>query len=274
MEFSGHLSLRAAVRDHGRTVLVAQGFRAPFHLSKPYWDADAGVLVAQVVNPTAGILAGDRLESNIAVDAGAMLLVTTPGASRVFKMTADGSAECRQHFSVARDGWLEFTPEPLVPHRGARYQQVTTIEIEAGGALFFVDQLMPGRVGHGEAWQWQELRLELEARLDGELVVRERLDQTGESLRALAELAGSGPAACFANALLLAPATDASPPWRAAIAALHRDGVWLGVSELRRGGHSLRVVAPDAVRLRATLRAVREILAGYFPGLAADLRKL
>ena len=272
-EFSGHLSLRAAVRDHGRTVLAAQSFRAPFHLSKPYWDADARVLIAQVVNPTAGILAGDRLESHVAVDSGAALLVTTPSASRVFKMEG-GIAECRQHFHVAAHGWLEFAPEPLVPHRGSHYRQVTTIEVAAGGTLFFVDQLMPGRVGHGEAWLWDRLRLELEVRLDGELILRERLDQTGDSLRGLADLAGSGAAACFANAILIASASDNEKLWRPALAALHRDGVWVGVSTLRRGGWSLKIVAPDAIRLRDTLREARRILAGYFPRLAADLRKL
>ncbi|HYD85647.1 MAG TPA: urease accessory protein UreD, partial [Opitutus sp.] len=138
-EFCGHLRLRGAVREHGRTVLAEQSFRAPFHLSKPYWDADAGVLIVQVVNPTAGILAGDRLESDIAVDAGAAVCVTTPSASRVFKMK-DGVAECRQRFCVAAGGWLEVMPEPLVPHRGCVYRQVTTVEVEAGGALFFVDQ--------------------------------------------------------------------------------------------------------------------------------------
>ena len=66
-EFSGNLALRAEARPDGRTVLAGQSFRAPFHLSKSYWDVDAGVLIVQVVNPTAGILAGDRLESSVAV---------------------------------------------------------------------------------------------------------------------------------------------------------------------------------------------------------------
>src|SRR5476649_850599 len=103
-EFSGHLTLRAEARAHGRTALATQSFRAPFHVSKPYWDADTRTLLVQVVNPTAGILAGDRLESAIAVDAGAALLVTTPSASRIFQMKA-GTAECRQHFTVAAGGW-------------------------------------------------------------------------------------------------------------------------------------------------------------------------
>ena len=272
-EFSGHLSLSAAVRAHGRTVLAAQSFRAPYHISKPYWDGDARALLVQVVNPTAGILAGDRLESEIAVQREAALLVTTPSASRVFQMR-DGAAECRQHFSVAADGWLEVMPEPLVPHRGSRYRQVTTVDVDAAGALFFVDQLMPGRVGHGEAWQWQRLQLDLTVRLAGELVVRERFDHSGEELRDLAMLAGSGPAACFANAVLIAPDNPASAQWRQELAPLHRDGTWLGVSALRRGGWSIKLVAPDAVRLRASLREARKILARYFPRLTCDPRKL
>jgi urease accessory protein len=270
-EFSGHLLLRAARREDGRTALAAQSFRAPYHVSKPYWDADARVLLVQVVNPTAGILSGDRLEADIAVGTNAALLVTTPSASRVFQMKG-AAAECRQHFSVAAGGWLEVMPEPLVPHRGSRYRQVTQVDAEPGATLFFVDQLQPGRVGHDEAWQWDRLCLELEVRLGGELVLRERLDQTGEELRALAELAGSGPAACFVNALLIAEGLDDG--WRSEIHALHRDGLWVGVSALRRGGWSLRLVAPDSVQLRQGLREVRRILAAHFPRLTADLRKV
>ena len=274
-EFSGHLSLRAAVRAHGRTVLAAQSFRAPYHISKPYWDADTRVLLVQVVNPTAGILSGDRLESAIAVDRDAALLVTAPSASRVFQMR-DGTAECRQHFSVAAGGWLEVMPEPLVPHRGSRYRQTTTVDVEPGGELFFVDQLMPGRVGHGEAWGWSRLCLELTVRVNGGLVLRERLDQSGEELRALAELAGSGPAACFANAILIAPgeAGGPTPHWRAELGALHRDGLWVGTSTLREGGWSIKLVAPDALRLRQGLREARRILAGHFPRLGCNPRKL
>lgn len=270
-EFSGHLSLLAAVRAHGRTVLATQSFRAPFHLSKPYWDHDARTLLVQVVNPTAGILSGDRLESDIRVEPNAALLVTTPSASRLFQMR-DGRAECRQHFAVAAGGWLEVMPEPLVPHRGSRYRQHTTVAVAAGGTLFFVDQLAPGRVGHGEAWSWERLQLDLTVHVGGELALRERLDQSGDELRALAALAGSGPAACFANAILIA--MDVTPPWRNALTALHGGGLWLGVSALRRGGWSIKLVAPDSIRLRQGLREVRRILTPYFPRLGCDPRKL
>lgn len=274
--FSGHLSIRAARRDHGRTVLAAQSFRAPYYLSKPYWDADGGALIVQVVNPTAGILAGDRLESEIAVESEAALLVTTPSASRVFQMR-EGFAENRQHFAVHAGGWLEVSPEPLVPHRGCVYRQRTTVEVEAGGALYFVDQLMPGRVGHGEAWSWQRLSLELSVRAAGELILRERLDQSGEDLHGLARLCGSGDTACFANAILVAPdlaGSDVPAAWRAELAGLHGEGLWVGVSALRRGGWNLKLVARDSIILRQALREARRLLSAYFPRLRSDTRKL
>ena len=269
-EFSGHLHLRAAARADGRTVLAAQSFRAPYHLSKPYWDHEARVLLVQVVNPTAGIMAGDRLESAIAVDAAAALLVTTPSASRIFQMNG-GRAECRQHFAVAAGGWLEVMPEPVVPHRGSRYRQLTRIEVEPGGGLYFADVLMPGRVGHGEAWEWDRLGIELDVRLGGEPILRERLDQCGAELGAMAQLAGAGPGACFGNAVLIG---EGETPWASEVAALHRDGLWAGVSRLRRGGWSLKLVAPDGIRLRAGLREARRILARFFPRLGCDPRKL
>ena len=77
-DFHGQLLLRAEARPEGRTSVGAQSFRAPFHLSKPYWDADTRTLLVQVVNPTAGILSGDRLESSVEVAAGAALTRDLP----------------------------------------------------------------------------------------------------------------------------------------------------------------------------------------------------
>jgi urease accessory protein len=253
--------------------LSAQSFRAPFHLSKPNWDPEAEVLHAQVVNPTAGILEGDRLESSIAVEAGAALLVTTPSASRLFRMTEGGHATSRQHFEVAAAATLEVFPEPIVPHRGSTYFQETTIESAAGSTLLFIDQLMPGRLAHGEAWAWDRLVLGLTVRRAGELILRERFDQTGASLRSLAEFAGTGAGSCFANIVLLPPEEEASPVWRAEIAALHRDGVWLGISRLRKLGWSIRIVSPDPIRLRDALTDLRAILRRTYPRLGCGLRR-
>jgi urease accessory protein len=274
-DFHGHLSLRAAARaDDGVTTLAAQAFRAPFHLSKPYWDADTRTLLVQVVNPTAGILSGDRLESAVTVESGAAVLLTTPSASRVFRMRS-GEARSLQSFRVEVGAWLEVLPEPLVPHRGSVFHQRTRLEVDPGGAAFYADLLFPGRIAHGETWGWERLVLELEVRSGAELILRERLDQSADHLRALAALAGSGDSACFGNAVFLAPELPAAPAWREALHALQADGIWIGASQLRKGaGWSIKFVAPDGILLRRALADVRRILAGIAPRLGCDARKL
>lgn len=274
-DFHGHLSLRAAARSgDGGTALAAQAFRAPFHLSKPYWDHDTRTLLVQVVNPTAGILSGDRLEASVSVETGAAVLLTTPSASRVFRMR-EGEARSLQRFQVARGAWLEVLPEPLVPHRGSVFHQRTELSVEPGGAAFYADLLFPGRIAHGEAWGWRRLVLELEARAGAELLIRERLDQSADHLRSLAVWAGAGDNACFGNAVFVAPDLPSAPGWRAELHALHRDGVWIGASPLRTGaGWSIKFVAPDGIRLRGTLAEIRRILSSTAPHLACDARKL
>ncbi len=291
-EFSGHLRLRAEWRDHGKTVLAQQSFRAPFHVGKSYWDEDGKTLRVQVVNPTAGILEGDRLETEVSVGSGAALLVTTPSASRVFHMRS-GEAVAAQRFAVESGGWLEFLPEPLVPHQASRYRQVTEIDVAEGGEIAFADLLMPGRLARGEAWSWSRLALTLSVRAGGELILRERLDQSGEELRALATLSGIGgrkneegrakgendagsDKCCFGNLVIVSRALDADGAWREKIEALHGSQAWIGVSALRgnRGGWSVKIVAMDGAELRRVMTDVRASLAEILPRLKTSLRRV
>ncbi len=272
----GHLDLRAELRVHGQTVLVRQGFTVPFHLSKPYWDPDHGVLIVQVANPTAGILAGDRLTSRIEVASGAKLCVTTPSASRVFRMNS-GEASAEQSFHVEAEGWLEVMPEPLVLHRHSRYRQSTSVNVASGGGLFFADQLVPGRVGHGEIWAWDELALDLRLKVDGKLTLVEHVGQNGSELQALARSVGFGEMAAFANAVLVEPSSltpSESPSWRDEIRLLHQNNLWCGASEITPGVWSLRLIGRDGVALRHGMTALRRVLAITMSALRCDLRKL
>lgn len=272
-EFSGHLSLVAEAGANGETVLSRQSFRAPFHLSKPYWDGHA--LIVQVVNPTAGILSGDRLRSDITVGSGAAVLLTSPSASRVFQMK-EGEAVFAQRFEVAAGGWLETMPEPLVLHRGSRYRQTTDIEVAAGGELFFSELLMPGRLARGESWAWDALRIEVSLHGGGEWLLRERLQQSGEELRSLAALAGAGEGACFANVVMLSPRLREAGEWKARVQSLHGGGVWLGLSQLRgeQGGWSVKMIAPDNIGLKRALKELRCLMSDVLPRLRSDPRKL
>ncbi len=266
----GHLHLGAAARANGETYLARQSFRAPFHLSKPYWDGRA--LHVQLVNSTAGILAGDELELDVAAEAGASLAVTTPAAARAFMMQS-GAARCCQRFAVGEGAWLEYAPEALYPHRETDYAQHTRLELAAGASAFFTDQLAPGRVGRGECWAWRRLRIGLEIVQEGQLLLRERLDASGAELARLAAFHGMREA-WFGTAVIAAPGIAADAPVWEQVRALHRDGCLCGVTALDPGVWIVRLVASGGLALRDTFAALRAALAPVLPGLQADLRKL
>lgn len=267
--FSGHLRLEAGLRN-GQTVLVRQSFRAPFHISKPYWDGR--VLQARVINATAGILSGDRLELDIRADSGASLLIATPAAARAFVMK-NRAAWCSQRFAVARGAWLEYSPEPLFPHRNTNYIQDTRIDVSEGGELCFVDSLAPGRAGRGELWAWKRLQISLEVSSGGEVILRDRLDSTGPDFARLASFHGM-PEAWFATVMVISPNLDTDDSLWVRIRALHARPTRVGATRLRKGAWIVRVVASGSQTLRDTLARIREILSERLTALQSDLRRL
>jgi urease accessory protein len=269
--FAGHLRVEAEPRADGRTLLARQSVCAPFHLSKPYWDGR--VLQMRVINATAGILAGDRLEIAVRVAAGAALLVITPSATRAYMMH-QGTAQCRQTFAVESGAWLECAAEPLFPHRDTDYAQTTRLEVAGGGSAYFVEALAPGRTGLGEAWAWRRLRLTLEVLQDGDPVLRERFDGSGSDLARPAAFYSMAEA-WFGTVIAISP--DLKPGddgLRARVRALEGPDRWIGLTRLRRGGWIARVAAPGGQSLRNTLGALRAIFSERLPHLRSELRQV
>ena len=269
-KLSGHLRIVCSTDAEGRSHLSQQSFRAPLHLSKAYWDGE--ILLVNVVNPTAGLFAGDEIEVDAHVGPGAKLLLTTPSASRAHAMPL-GTARVNQRFLIEHGGWLEVWPELFIPQAGCRYQQRTEIDVAAGGELFFVETLSPGRVARGESFGFAELKWALDVRHDGVAVVRERfhLRRDDNSLHALKHPFANGYAAtCYLVSHRIA---QDHACWEA-VRGLQSDDVWIGVSRLTQAGRMIKLLARDSVALRKSLQALRRILSEVIPELRASSRKL
>ena len=266
----GHLHLVCDTDGRGQSRLGRQSFSAPIHLSKPHRDGDT--LIVNVVNPTAGFFAGDRLTVDVSVEAGARLLLTAPSASRVHAMDGDGRAIVRQRFHVASGGSLETWPELLIPQAGSRYWQQSAIEIEPGAELLFFEKLAPGRTAMGEVFAFADLRLDTDFRLDGRLLSRERSHLTPGN-PGLPALTRRFKTAYYASALLSSPALT---PHAACWQKLHEqqdDKIWLGVSALAGNAFVLKIVAQDSLALRRALTSARETIYQELNRLVPDLRR-
>ncbi|WP_145570579.1 urease accessory protein UreD [Yersinia bercovieri] len=145
---SGYLKLRFAKRGQ-RSVLAEMERRVPSLVQKAlYWDEEMPELPCVTMISTAGcILQGDRLATDVHVEAGACAHVTTQSATKVHMMNANYAAQI-QNFTVEEGGYLEFMPDPLIPHRNSRFITDTTIHIHPTATAIYSEVLMSGRKYH------------------------------------------------------------------------------------------------------------------------------
>ena len=144
---------------------------------------------------------------SLAARPGALVHLTTQAASKAYR-TAQGCARQRVELSVSAGGFVEYIPDPLIPHAGARFQQELVADVESGGAMIVADTVAPGRVAFGEAFRYTSLTLSTRISRDGdETAVDSVVLQPGElDPRRRGVL---GPYAYLASLFAVGPGDDA-----------------------------------------------------------------
>jgi urease accessory protein len=267
--------LRLAFESRGgRTVLRERRFTLPLQALEPM-DLEAGVATLLLLNPTGGLLAGDRLETQISLGPGSSVCLSTLSATRVYRSPGPAAV---QHVAIdlGRGATLEWLPDHLIPSPGARLRQSTEIALGPEATLLYLDAWAVGRAARGETWGFDLL--------DSRLVIR---DESGTLLRERSILSGGlprdglGGTEGFGYVATFLAARPGRGDWDDLARALHealgasRSGVRAGVSSLARGGLLVRLLCPSAPALRACVDALwargRRLLLDKGP---LDLRKL
>lgn len=270
-----------------RTVLRHVRHRFPLQLGRllypdPHCPDVAFVYVAML---SGGFVQGDRTMQRIVVEPGARAHVTTLSATKIYGMPGRGATQ-RIHLSAGADALLEWWPDPIIPFRGARFQQEITLTVDPQAILLYGDLLLPGRAARQERHEYATYSTRVTARRpDGALL--------------------------FADAQALAPSPPGAPPFittlparqdtigtvyvlaprdqldsllgqlRAALADLSpppgdpSQGVLLGSSLLPSDcGAVVRLLAPDGLTGRRAMHAVWQCARRALLGVPApDVRK-
>jgi urease accessory protein len=112
-------------------------------------------------NPTGGVFPDDVLRMEVTAERGTAVHVTTPAATKIYK--GDGAtARCELVFQLGNDAYLEYVPEPLIPHAGSRYLQTTRVDLSSGSSFVAIDRVAPGRFARGESFEYDLLDLRTE----------------------------------------------------------------------------------------------------------------
>jgi urease accessory protein len=245
----GALSLRVE-RCGERSVLTGCRWTLPLQVLAPVALDDAAVVVS-MLNPTGGLVGGDRLAIDVTVGAGAHACLTTPSATKVYR-TAAGPAEQTVRLMLAPGARLEWVPDHTIPFAGAALRQRIEADVADGATLVLLDAFAAGRVARGEAWRFTLLDSALSVRDARGFLLHDRL-----LLRDGTPGRGLGLAEDRPYVATLAVITDvAIGTFIDEVAALAADDVDVGAACLARRGVVVRCLAANAPALARTLDAI------------------
>lgn len=160
-------------RRDARTLLSSIRHTGPLRVQKALYPEGESVCHAIMLHPPAGIVGGDALTYDIALEKGAHALLTTPGAGKWYG--SDGRlAQVKQSIRVAEGAVCEWLPQESIVYDAARGQIESHFELEPGAALIAADLLCLGRIGSGERFRRGSLSLNNRLSSAGQLVWLER----------------------------------------------------------------------------------------------------
>lgn len=156
---AGTLRIEYATRDR-HTIIARSHCTSPWHLFPPIHLDDTGAAYTLLLNPSGGLVGGDRLTIDLAVRARAHAIISTPSANRVYRSLSARAVQA-MNATVESEGLLEWLPEPTIPFAGSRFRQAIRVKLARGAGLVLWDALASGRIARGERWAFAHLENDL-----------------------------------------------------------------------------------------------------------------
>ncbi len=258
-------------------MLTERRYTLPLQVLEPM-ELEAGVAALMLLNPTGGVVGGDRLCTEVRLGAGSHACLTTPSATRIYRSVGP-PAVLSFRATLAAGARLEYVPDHLIPSPGARARQCTEVMLGPGAMALILDAWSVGRPARGEAWDFAELDLGLAVSDADGPILRERACLGGS--RFWDRLGGAEGHAYVATFAVVGSAGERSVDWESLARRLatavpaHEGAAQIGVSALGRGGVLARVMAPSAPALLESTDMLWAAGRGWLFGLPPlALRKL
>jgi urease accessory protein len=250
----GFLGLAFELRS-GRTVLTGRRFTLPLQALEPVDLDGTGAATLFLLNPTGGVLGGDRLETRVDLGAGGRVCLSTPSATRVYR-SAGLPAVQRMIFRIEEGAALEYVPDHVIPSPGARLIQSVEVDLAPGASAILCDAWAAGRAARGEAWRFDLLDSGTVVRDREGLVFKDRVALSGA--RGWGGLGAAEGMPYAATVACLAPShagLDELVADLASALAVAAPDASAGVTALARGGVVARILAPSAPALQRAVEA-------------------
>ncbi len=142
------LGLRFADRS-GKTVLLDRTHCGPLRVQRPFYPESDSVCHVYLVHPPGGIVGGDGLEIHIDIDENAKGLLTTPGATKIYRSNGRTSIQ-RTEIRIASQASIEWLPQETILFDGANSDALVRVDLDVDAIFMGGEITCLGRPASGE----------------------------------------------------------------------------------------------------------------------------
>ncbi|WP_436854331.1 urease accessory protein UreD [Staphylococcus caeli] len=168
-DWTGQLDL--SVFNNGRKSVARDiFFEKALKVMRPVYLNNSDIPTFYIVNVGGGYLDGDRYSMNFNIDTDAKVILTSQGATKIYK-TLNDHVEQYQTFNINDYGYAEYVGDPIIAFENAKFYQHNQFHLTSTAALFYTDILTPGYSKSDKAFSYSYMHLLNEIFIDNELVV-------------------------------------------------------------------------------------------------------
>jgi urease accessory protein len=162
---------------------------------------------AILINTAGGLAGGDRLNTEVELDAGASAVLTTQACERVYRSTG-AAAEVRNRLVLRSGARLAWLPQETILFNGGRLARRLEVELEGDAELIAVEAVLFGRTAMGETVRSGSLNDRWRVRRNGRLIFADDFRVNGDVAARLASPATLGGKRAMATVLLAGSAPE------------------------------------------------------------------
>ena len=162
------------------TRLASRRHLGPLVVQRPLYPEGADVCHAIVVHPPGGIAGGDSLELDVTACAEAHALLTTPGASKLYKSAGRKAAQ-RVRLRARDRACIEWLPQETIVFDAADASLALEVDVAGEATVIAWEIVSLGREAMGERFESGRLRTRATVRQDDRIVLLESGEIAGSS---------------------------------------------------------------------------------------------
>lgn len=157
--------------------LLHSAHQGPLYVQKPFYPEGADVAHVYLLHPPGGLVSGDRLSIDVELQADAHVLLTTPGAGRVYRARSDRTLQQQCTTLVLNNhAIMEYLPQETIVYPAASAQLDTKIEMAPGSRFIGWEVCCLGLPASDLRFCEGELKQRLSIYANGKPVLIERFE--------------------------------------------------------------------------------------------------